>query len=213
MAAAEGKNPCDFSGYRLLAEKALRMERSINQLLSVHRFNFMCWNLAARSVSVGHLMYVLYDHITWEGDKCIRSHYLTGSCARHRATFHSICGRCWTPASDHIMVFNGYNSENRCFQWLLKLLGEISDEEQLQLGVEPKEFGLHSFRKGVCTLSFSFMSGRTPITSIILRNRLDAASSVAKGMNEYYASFLHFSQQWNRLLTDMHQGLPLTSAS
>ena len=129
----------------------------------------MCWNLAARSVSVGNLMYVLYDHITWEGDKCIRSHYLTGSCARHRATFHSICGRYGTPASDHIMVFNRYNSEKRYFRWLSMLLGEISDEEQLQFGLDPKEFGPHSFRKGVCTLSFSLMSGRLPITSIFLR--------------------------------------------
>ena len=101
--------------------------------------------------------------------KCMWSRYLTCACARHRATFHSICGRYGTPASDHIMVFHGYNSKKRYFQWLSMLLGEISDEEQLQLGVDPKEFGPHSFRKGVCTLSFSLMSGRTPITSIFLR--------------------------------------------
>ena len=101
--------------------------------------------------------------------KCIWSRNLTGACARHRATFHSICGRYGTtPASDHIMVFNGYNSEKRYFQWLSMLLGEILGEEQRQLGVDPKEFGPHSFRKGVCTLSFSLMSGRTPITSIFL---------------------------------------------
>jgi hypothetical protein len=36
----------------------------------------------------------------------------------------------------------------------------------------------------------------------LLANRLDATST-AKGLNEYYASFLHFSQQWNWPLIDV----------
>lgn len=235
MAATEGKKPCEFSGYRMLAEKALGLERSFNQLLFVHPFTIMCWNLAARSVSVGGLM---YDHITWEGDSLVVTLPKTknnqeGVDVYPKHVYANVLDPIICPvlalgikllstpfvddgtaASEHIMVFNGYNSETRfdCFagrpavrcvqltstcqldrycQWLSNLLCELSDEEQLQLGVDPKEFGSHSFRKGVCTLSSSLVSG-PPITSIFLRAGWTLGA--VQQRYEYNASFplIHF---------------------
>ena len=68
MSLVEGKRPITFSGYNYIAKKSLK--DSVDYKLSIfsHAFVVMCWNLIARIVSVGNLM---YNHISWDLDSLI----------------------------------------------------------------------------------------------------------------------------------------------
>ncbi|KAH9076305.1 hypothetical protein Ae201684P_012791 [Aphanomyces euteiches] len=64
MPLHEGKEPIAVDGYRYLAQKALDGERDKKGRRTVHLFLLLCWNLIARTATVGSLR---YDHVTWEG--------------------------------------------------------------------------------------------------------------------------------------------------
>jgi hypothetical protein len=199
MSAKEGKDPCQFSGYRMLCQRALKIHSSFNSSLFVHPFTVFCWNLAARSVNVGWMM---YSHISWEEDALLVTIPKTkndpeGAVVYPKHVYANpydpvICpmlslgikllstpyvvhsdeedgdGEEANSGSCDINVFPGKNSETRYCQWLTKCICELTEEEKVELGVNPDEFGSHSFRKGVCTLCSSAPSGPS-ITSIFLR--------------------------------------------
>ena len=62
MSIIEGKQPMSFKGYKFLARKALGQEGDFNLSIFSHFFLLLCWNLIARCISVGSL---IYSHISW----------------------------------------------------------------------------------------------------------------------------------------------------
>ena len=54
-----------FKGYKYLAVKAPAQEKDFNLAIFSHFYLLLCWNLIARCVSVGSLM---YNHVSWEND-------------------------------------------------------------------------------------------------------------------------------------------------
>jgi hypothetical protein len=68
MSIVEGKQPMSFKGYKLLATKALEQCKDRNLAIFSHLYLLSCWNLIARCVSVGSLM---YNHVSWENDSMV----------------------------------------------------------------------------------------------------------------------------------------------
>jgi hypothetical protein len=67
MSLTEGKRPITFVGYQYIAAQALHCDCA-TQAPFVFSFILLCWNLMARSISVGSLM---YKHILWEQDALV----------------------------------------------------------------------------------------------------------------------------------------------
>jgi hypothetical protein len=71
MSIVEGKMPMSFRGYKYFAAKAT-IDKGVDddEKLSIfsHFFLLLRWNLIARCVSVGSLM---YNHISWENDAMV----------------------------------------------------------------------------------------------------------------------------------------------
>ena len=61
----EGKQPMSQAGYHYLAEAALKQNDDFNLYISCHCLLLLCWNLIARAVSLGS---ILFDSISWEED-------------------------------------------------------------------------------------------------------------------------------------------------
>jgi hypothetical protein len=68
MSLVEGKRPLSFAGYKYLAQKSTKQGTDLNLAMFAHTFLLLCWNLIARSISVGNLMYC---HISWELDSLV----------------------------------------------------------------------------------------------------------------------------------------------
>ena len=65
MSIHEGKQPMSQFGYHYLVEAAVKQNDDFNFYVTCHCFLLLCWNLIARAVSVGS---ILYDSISWEED-------------------------------------------------------------------------------------------------------------------------------------------------
>jgi hypothetical protein len=61
--ATEGKASMSVEAYRLIVAEALKITYRINQLLFAPLYCILCWNLGARSISVGCLA---CSHLAWE---------------------------------------------------------------------------------------------------------------------------------------------------
>jgi hypothetical protein len=68
MSIIEGKQPMSFKGYKFLVVKAIDQEKDHNLAIFSHLYLLLCWNLIARCVSVGGLM---YNHVSWENDSMV----------------------------------------------------------------------------------------------------------------------------------------------
>ena len=68
MSIVEGKLPLSFKGYKFLSDKAVDQSNDYNTSIFSNFFLIMCWNLIARCVSVGSLM---YNHVSWENDSLV----------------------------------------------------------------------------------------------------------------------------------------------
>ncbi len=68
MPLFEGKRPISFAGYQYMTIQALKQERDFTSATFAHAFLILCWNLMARSVSVGQLM---FSHLSWDNDSLI----------------------------------------------------------------------------------------------------------------------------------------------
>lgn len=65
LSIIEGKQPMSFKGYKFLAKKALNQQVDFKTSISCQLFLILCWNLIARCISIGSLM---YNHISWNLD-------------------------------------------------------------------------------------------------------------------------------------------------
>ena len=83
----EGKQPISFKGYKFLASKALDQLVDYNISISCHLFLVLCWNLIARCVSVGSLM---YDHVSWSLDALVIVSRLTRATRKERMRYRNM---------------------------------------------------------------------------------------------------------------------------
>jgi hypothetical protein len=219
MSVVEGKQPLSFKGYKFLATKALAQQRDYNLSILCHFFLLLCWNLIARCVSVGSLM---YNHISWVDDAMVIVFPLhkgdqegTRSLPKHvyaNTAEPSIC----PILSFAIYVFTrGYDregsktnifhneSESRFSKWLAKI---CADNETLlrNQGVDISMIGTHSFRKGIAT----FLSG-TPGGPTAINIYLRAGWSLGPVQSRYILEGEGGDQVCGRAAT----GLPLTDVS
>ena len=68
MPIIEGKQAMSLKGYKFLALKAGGQSTDYSLAIFSHLYLVLCWNLIARCVSVGGLM---YNHISWENDSMV----------------------------------------------------------------------------------------------------------------------------------------------
>ncbi|KAH9125297.1 hypothetical protein AeMF1_004059 [Aphanomyces euteiches] len=165
MSVNEGKRPITTQGFLYLAHMAMTYEKDRSLSTIVHPFLIFCWNLMARSVSVGSIR---YDHLCWEGDALV---------VRFAFTKNDQEGMTDTPP---ILVFTrgiqlekssrlvfDHNAKERFSSWLSKVCaGNQHRFEMLRLPIE--DIGTHSFRKGVAS-ELSNTPGGTPAVNVWLR--------------------------------------------
>ena len=65
MSLVEGKQPVTFDGYRFLALNAIQARKDFSSSIFAQLFLLTCWNLMARSIFVGSIMFA---HMLWVGD-------------------------------------------------------------------------------------------------------------------------------------------------
>lgn len=183
MSIVEGKLPLSFRGYKFLSCKAMEQTTDYSASIFSNFFLIMCWNLIARCVSVGSLM---YNHITWENDSMVvvfPSH--KGDKEGKRCSPKHVYANVAEPSICPILNFaiyiftKGYDrdgakttifagdSESRFSKWLLKLC-QSNNELLRSQGVDISMIGTHSFRKGIATFLSGTPGGPTAI-AIYLR--------------------------------------------
>ena len=168
ISQTEGKQPMTKRGYLYLAKEALTQTEDFNLYMFCHTFLVLCWNLIARAVTVGNIM---YDHISWEEDALTinigkQKNDQEGNHAFPRHVYANPSNPFICPVlSFAILVFSqGYrregsdrrvfgdpkHSKDRFGKWLGKLLHACA-EVITALGVIISAIGTHSFRKGIAT--------------------------------------------------------------
>ena len=184
MKLKEGKTPITFAGYSFLADVALKQKRDHNSGSFSHLFLILCWNLMARSVSVGSIM---FQHISWEGDSllittpkhkgdqegnnCYPKHVFANPVNPNICPVLSmailIFSSGWRRDGAKHMLFTGSSTEARFGKWLRGVLVHSANSLQA-LGNVSFEIGTHSFRKGVATFVAGCPAGPSPI-NVFLR--------------------------------------------
>ena len=179
----DGKQPISEAGYRFLAEKAMKNTEDISLYVICHTYLVLCWNLIARAVTVGE---IVFDQISWEEDaltiyigKMKNDQEGSKGYARHVYANPNDPMAC-PVLSLAILVFSrgysrdgsvryifGETAKDRFSSWLSSTLKKFA-ESILALGIIICEIGSHSFRKGVATL-LSNMPGGPSAVSVFLR--------------------------------------------
>ena len=216
MSIVEGKLPLSFRGYKFLSCKAMEQTTDYSTSIFSNFSLIMCWNLIARCVSVGSLM---YNHITWENDSMVvvfPSH--KGNKEGKRCSPKHVYANVAEPSICPILNFaiyiftKGYDrdgakttifagdSESRFSKWLLKLC-QSNNELLRGQGVDISMIGTHSFRKGIATFLSGTPGGPTS-TAIYLR----AGWSLGPVQSRYILEGEGGDQVCGRAAT----GLPLT---
>ena len=183
MPIVEGKQPMSFRGYKFLAQKAVEQTKDYNLAIVSHLYLLLCWNLIARCVSVGGLM---YNHISWENDAMVivfPSH--KGDKEGRNALPKHVYANIVEPTACPILSFAVYiftrgferegskmtlfagDAESRFSKWLSSLC-QSNKDVLLNQGVDKSMIGTHSFRKGVASFLSGTPGGPTAI-SIYLR--------------------------------------------
>ena len=219
MSIVEGKLPLSFKGYKFLSSKAVDQKCDYGTSIFANFFLIMCWNLIARCVSVGSLM---YNHISWENDSLVvvfPSH--KGDKEGKRSLPKHVYANVTEPSICPILSFaiyvftKGYDrqgakttifagdSESRFSKWLMKLCHENTELLRNQ-GIDISMIGTHSFRKGIAT----FLSG-TPGGPTAIAIYLRAGWSLGPVQSRYILEGEGGDQVCGRAAT----GLPLTDIS
>ena len=219
MPIVEGKQPMSFRGYKFLAAKATEQVKDHNLAIFSHLYLLLCWNLIARCVSVGGLM---YNHISWENDSMVivfPSHKgdKEGRNALPKHVYANIAEPSVCPIlsfavyiftrgyerdGSKMMIFAG-DAESRFSKWLGNLCS-LHKDVLLNQGVEISMIGTHSFRKGIA----SFLSG-TPGGPTAIAIYLRAGWSLGPVQSRYILEGEGGDQVCGRAAS----GLPLTDVS
>jgi hypothetical protein len=220
MALIEGKQPMSFKGFKFLASKALEQKTDLNLAIFSHLYLILCWNLIARCVSIGGLM---YDHVSWkndsmvivfpshksdkEGRNALPKHVYANTAEPHICPILSfavyIFTRGYERQGSKRTIFAGDSVESKFSKWLSNICEENKDILQSQ-GVEISMIGTHSFRKGIA----SFLSG-TPGGPTAISIYLRAGWSLGPVQSRYILEGEGGDQVCGRAAC----GLPLTDVS
>jgi hypothetical protein len=172
MSIIEGKQLMSFKGYKFLAVISIDQEKDHNLAIYTHLYLLLCWNLIARCVSVGGLM---YNHVSWENDSkegrnALPKHVYVNTAEPSICPILSfavyIFTRGYEREGSKMTIFAG-DAESRFSKWLSNLCTANKDLLQNQ-GVEISMIGTHSFRKGIASFLSGTPGGPTAI-SIYLR--------------------------------------------
>jgi hypothetical protein len=183
MPMGEGKAPMSGCGYEYLATTAMKQTQDYPLLLLCHTFLLFAWNLMARAVTVGA---IIYDHITWEEDALVIKigRVKNDQDAKNMHPRHiyanpvnpSICPilslallvfcKPFSYSGSSRQVF-GESGQSRFSEWLGKI-AQTCQEAIVAMGLILTDIGTHSFRKGVATALSSYPGGPSAI-SIWLR--------------------------------------------
>ena len=219
MPIIEGKQAMSFKGYKFLALKAAGQSTDYSLAIFSHLYLLLCWNLIARCVSVGSLM---YNHISWENDSMVivfPSHKgdKEGRNALPKHVYAniaepSICPilsfavyiftRGYEREGSKMTIFAG-DAESRFSKWLANICSK-NKELLLTQGIDISSIGTHSFRKGIA----SFLSG-TPGGPTAISIYLRAGWSLGPVQSRYILEGEGGDQVCGRAAS----GLPLTDVS
>ena len=219
MPIVEGKQQMSFEGYKFLASKAIAQKKDCNLAIFSHLYLLLCWNLIARCVSVGSLM---YNHISWENDSLVivfPSHKgdKEGRTALPKHVYAKIAEPSICPIlSFAVYVFTrGYErecskmtifageAESRFSKWLSSVCTTNKNILKNQ-GAKISMIGTHSFRKGIA----SFLSG-TPGGATAISIYLRAGWSLGPVQLRYILE----GEGGNQVCGRVASGLPLTDVS
>jgi hypothetical protein len=179
-----GKDPLPFGLYKFLGKAFL--SQSSREYVFGHTFMIICWNLMCRSANA---FLIKYNHIEWNEDSlCIYfAHMKNDQCGeRPRDPRHvyanplnpEICpvlslGIYWITFSfgkSENALFPGKNQYDR-FRKIMNRSTNIEDikNELIRRGIDPKDLGTHSIRKGSATYCSSGSTAGPSSSSIHLR--------------------------------------------
>lgn len=166
MPMQEGKLPMSHAGYHFLAEQALKQTEDFNLYSTCHCFILLCWNLIARAVTVGNL---IFDCVSWDED-AMTIHI--GKMKNDQEGAHGYARHVYANPKDpvicpvlamSVLVFTkGYQREgssryifgesgkDRFTKWLSKTF-QVCKDAILALGLYIAQLGSHSIRKGIAT--------------------------------------------------------------
>ena len=170
----EGKYPIDMSEFRVLAKSALTSGVRPKDARLYHAYLILCWNLIARSSTVGDL---LWNNISWKND-CITVLYEKGKTNQegmNKVPWHvyanpndplicpvlalglKLCTESDTFANIPFKVFPSSTSDNSFSAWMRKTVDELAQDPEILISVPPDRIGTHSLRKGAA----SYVDGLT----------------------------------------------------
>lgn len=212
--------PLTFTGYKFFAEETWKFAGESQELnIFARTFLILCWNLLARCISVAGLM---YNHICWkddsmtivfpthkgdqEGRDATPKHVFANP--EHPkicpilslAIFVFTCG--FRRSGSETTVFGDENDAESRFGTWLRNVCEKNGAVLREMGLEIKDIGTHSFRKGIASFLSGIPGGPSPI-SIYLR----AGWSLGAVQKRYILEGQGGDQLCGRAAT----GLPLTS--
>ena len=179
MKITEGKQPITFAGYRMLADLLFRGS-NFNVATFSWPFLLLCWCLMARSNSVANIM---FQHISWEMDS------LVVQFAQHKGDKEGqvrfgrhvyanpgdpkICpvlavavltfSKTYRGAGGRQQLFEGAKAESRFSDILLSTIDKLNDGQLMILGVDKKDIGTHSCRKGCPSYLLGIVDGPDPV--------------------------------------------------
>lgn len=177
----EGKVPVGFQLYCTLAKLALFAATCRSQLSGfIHCFMILCWVLFARSISVSTLR---TNHMSWTNDSLVielagakndqagekqtpkhvyANIFMPEICPILSLALHIFSISYRESGSDNTKLFVG-NAYDIFGGWLFEALSTITS-----LGFAVRDFGTHSFRKGVATFCTGFLGGPSTV-AVFLR--------------------------------------------
>ena len=164
----EGKYPIDLREFKSLAKIALAAGSRPKDARLFHAYLISCWNLIARSSTVGDL---LWNNIGWLDD-CITVLYEKGKTNQegmNKVPWHvyanpgdplicpilalglKLCTETDTFGNRPFKVFPSSTPDNTFSSWMRKSVDELAQDPEILLSVPADRVGTHSLRKGAAT--------------------------------------------------------------
>lgn len=229
----EGKRPLEFEGYKVIAGRFLRISPTSHpadpkkkigswaQQLFAWSYFIFCWNLMARSVTVGRIM---YQHISWSGDALIvnvpghkgdqegakdygRHVYanpLEPSICPILSLAVMIFSSTFRTGDKRQQLFEGNHSESRFSAILRVIVDALDPADERTLGAKKKDIGTHSPRKGSPSYALAMIEGPNPV-QVFLR----AGWSLGNVQDRY----LFAGKGGDQLVGRTVSGLPMSDES
>lgn len=230
MSIHEGKRPLEFEGYKCLSTHFLQIKPSTNpnnakqkigswaQQLFAWPFFIFCWNMMARSIMVGNMM---YQHVSWSGDALtvnVPGHKGDKEGAKDYARHvyanplePAICpilslavmifSSSFRSGDKRQQVFEGTKSESRFSSILRVVVDALTFAEERIMGATKKDIGTHSPRKGSPSYALAMVEGPNPV-QVFLR----AGWSLGNVPDRY----LFAGKGGDQLVGRVVAGLPMT---